>query len=288
MGISISILVWNPRWEAWSSQIWSHPLPLPPRRTIPRISNNLKYCEKSPHIGQWGIFKYFGQYFDLSLTCSVEAQLQSHFPTESFPFLHCVSFRGLAIARLGKRRCYGCIQARSSLPARILILKAGQELRQELNLSLFPETDLTNLRKYCICLLHWYVYLYMVTGHYQLLMSRVSSRSGDASSEFPTSHTFAHMCVQRQRCLNVHRPKTCTRWRGVLVHAWESHVSRVRLLIVITDGSRTILYTIYYTCICIVYALYIHSYTFLSRIYAEYIALAYIALQSGHGKYEAN
>ena len=181
-------------WEAWSSQIWSHPLSLPPRRTIPRISNNLKYCEKSPHIGQWGIFKYFGQYFDLSLTCSVEAQLQSHFPTESFPFLHCVSFRGLAMAGPGKRRCYGCIQARSSLPARFLILKAGQELRQELDLSLFPETDLTSLRKYCICLLHWYVYLYMVTGHYQLLMSRVSSRSGDASSEFPTSHTFAHMC----------------------------------------------------------------------------------------------
>ena len=147
----------------------------------------------------------------------------------------------------GKRRCYGCIQARSSLPARFLILKAGQELRQELDLSLFPETDLTNLRKYCICLLHWYVYLYMVTGHYQLLMSRVSSRSGDASSEFPTSHTFAHMCVQRQRCLNVHRPKTCTRWRGVLVHAWDSHVSRVRLLIVITDGSRTKSYIHTYT-----------------------------------------
>ena len=165
LGISISILVWNPRWEAWSSQIWSHPLELPPRRTIPRISNNLKYCEKSPHIGQWGIFKYFGQYFDLSLTCSVEAQLQSHFPTQSFPFLHCVSFRGLAMVGLGKTRCYGCIQARSSLAARFLILKAGQELRQALNLSLFPKRDLTNLRKYYICLLHWYVYLYMVTGH---------------------------------------------------------------------------------------------------------------------------
>ena len=25
-------------------------------------------------------------------------------------------------------------------------------------------------------------------------MSRVSTRSGDASSEFPTSHTFTHMC----------------------------------------------------------------------------------------------
>ena len=48
------------------------------------------------------------------------------------------------MAGLGKRRCYGCIQARSSLPARILILKAGQELRQALNLSLFPETDLVN------------------------------------------------------------------------------------------------------------------------------------------------
>ena len=51
---------------------------------------------------------------------------------------------------LGKRRCYGCIQARSSLPARFLILKAGQELRQALNLSLLPETDLTNLRKYVL------------------------------------------------------------------------------------------------------------------------------------------
>ena len=39
------------------------------------------------------------------------------------------------MARLGKRRCYGCIQARSSLAARFLILKAGQELRQELDLS---------------------------------------------------------------------------------------------------------------------------------------------------------
>ena len=102
-------------WESWSSQIWSHPLPLPPRRTIPRISNNLKYCEKSPHIGQWGIFKYFGQYFDLSLTCSVEAQLQSHFPTESFPFLHCVSFRGLAMVGLGKRRCYMDVFRRGAL-----------------------------------------------------------------------------------------------------------------------------------------------------------------------------
>ena len=58
------------------------------------------------------------------------------------------------MARLGKTRCYGCIQARSSLAARILILKAGQELRQALNLSLFPKRDLTNLRKYYICLLH--------------------------------------------------------------------------------------------------------------------------------------
>ena len=54
------------------------------------------------------------------------------------------------MARLGKRRCYGCIQARSSLPARILILKAGQELRQDLHQPLFPETDLTNLRKYVL------------------------------------------------------------------------------------------------------------------------------------------
>ena len=57
------------------------------------------------------------------------------------------------MAGLGKRRCYGCIQARSSLPARFLILKAGQELRQELDLSLFPETDLTNLRKYVLYML---------------------------------------------------------------------------------------------------------------------------------------
>ena len=158
------------------------------------------------------------------------------------------------MARPGKRRCYGCIQARSSLPARFLILKAGQELRQELDLSLFPETDLTNLRKYCICLLHWYVYLYMVTGHYELLMSRVSSRSGDASSEFPTSHTFAHMCNANGALMSTDLRHVRVGEEYLYIYAWDSHVSRVRLLIVITDGSRTILYT------------FIHSCTFLSRI----------------------
>ena len=123
----------------------------------------------------------------------------------------------------------------------------------------------------------------MVTGHYELLISRVSSRSGDASSEFPTSHTFAHMC-------NANGALMSTDLRHVRVgeeylYMRESlmfHVCGYWLSLLMGRALSYIQYIIH------VYVLYIHSYTFLSRIYAEYIALAYIALQSGHGKYEAN
>ena len=192
MGISISI-------EESSGTRHGKPVKpnmiLPPRRTIPRISNNLKYCEKSPHIGQWGIFKYFGQYFDLSLTCSVEGHLRTYFPTAvgQLPFsnivFHCrLGFVARQAAQMLRTWDVCTLQFRCRVnhsDFHFLSLMAGNvptmtpQLRSVLVLQIYLGHSMPTDGKYpCSA---------------KVIDESSSSRSGDASSEF-AGCTFTYMC----------------------------------------------------------------------------------------------
>ena len=190
MGISISI-------EESSGTRHGKPVKpnmiLPPRRTIPRISNNLKYCEKSPHIGQWGIFKYSDNILISAWPVQWRHSCRPIFPQDQLPFPTLYFIVGL------RRRCKtGCINVWGGIfrqfrcsGLRFLILKAGQEMSHNCDRRfnwgsiLVSETHLTRT----ICPQMW-----KYACSVKVIDESTGSRSGDASLEFAQCCSLVSEC----------------------------------------------------------------------------------------------
>ena len=135
----------------------------------------------------------FGQYFDLSLTCSVKAQLQTYFPTGPAS-LSDIVFHCRAPPPLYKTGCinvWGGIFRCSGGPLRFLILRAGQEMSHNCDRRfnwgsiLVLETHLTHT----ICPQMW-----KYACSVKVIDESTGSRSGDASLEFAQCCSLVSEC----------------------------------------------------------------------------------------------